>query len=172
MPNGEEPQGPWQIQNWLPGLLTMRWGQLRSPSRLNAQGPAGHAPGASESPGACEKQTAGPAPELWLSRSAGARDSAFLRSSRGAGLVRTTLPSTDTQGAWTARDARCPTAGRWLSPRARESPGCAYSRARARHLRPPRGARACSGPGLCVALGCRGAGPRGSLYQKMTSGSP
>lgn len=48
----------------------------------------------------------------------------------------------------------------------------AASHIRICHLRPPRGARTCSGPGLRVAVGCRGAGQRGSPYNNMTSASP
>lgn len=78
-----------------PRLVTVRWGQSPRLSRLTAQGPAGHTPGHQSGEGGGEgpvKSRCQPRPRAPGSaglRGCGGRDSAFLRSSWGAGLVRT-----------------------------------------------------------------------------------
>lgn len=110
--NREESQRSPQ-QNWTPRLVTVRWGQSPRLSRLTAQGPAGHTPGHQSGEGGGErpvKSRCQPRPR--------APGSAGLRGCGGPGLCiskkfagrwagQDSRPSTDTQSAWTARDARC-----------------------------------------------------------------
>lgn len=96
-----------------PRLVTVRWGQSPRLSRLTAQGPAGHTPGHQSGEG----DGKGPVKSRCQPRPR-APGSAGLRGCGGPGLCiskkfagrwagQDSRPSTDTQSAWTARDARC-----------------------------------------------------------------
>lgn len=147
-----------------PRLVTVRWGQSPRLSRLTAQGPAGHTPGHQSGEGNGKgpvKSRCQPRPRAPGSaglRGCGGRDSAFLRSSRGAGLVRTLAqaPTHRARGRHAMRGvdrraAAVPTRSGERGVRLPPPPAPAHAWPVASVTSaPPRGARTCSGPGLAL----------------------